>query len=224
MEAALGFRNRTKFHAEVQVSNTEAKYICVSHAASGYGALSDHVSKGHGWLSSDLESQVNVRRGPELQRFRSFLLRNMGLAPKRKLETPYRVTFSILSSRDTSRRLDFRHEISALKNHIPNVQVEGVHMFGLSLDEQVDIATRSAIFVSAVGGGTFPAFFLPTGSTLILYGDKDMYLDYDLFVNYGHVRVHWLSLSSRQSDLGLLLDLVWDEIDYIASQSRNLQI
>lgn len=87
---------------------------------------------------------------------------------------------------------------------------------------QLQIASKTAIYISAVGGGTFPAYFLPKGATLILYGDRDMFLDFDLFNNYGQVRVHWMSLESRLNDTDILVDIIRDELEALASRSHAL--
>ena len=163
-----------------------------------------------------MEYPVNLGRGPELRRLRHFMLKNAHLVADTKLQAPYRVTFSINSSRNLKRRIDFRDEIAAVSN-LSNIEIEGgLHLAELSIPEQVAIASRTAIYVSVVGGGTFPAFFLPQGASLILYGDRDMYLDFDLFNNYGQVRVHWMSLASRKNDTEILLNLIRDELDVIA--------
>jgi hypothetical protein len=79
------------------------------------------------------------------------------------------------------------------------------------------LASQSTIFVSAAGGGTFPAFFLPKGASLILYGDDKMYLDFDLHNNHGQIRVHWLSLSSIKNDTNILVELIRDELCRLSS-------
>jgi hypothetical protein len=85
-------------------------------------------------------------------------------------------------------------------------------MWQSNLNDQVRLASRSTIYISAVGGGTFPAFFLPKGATLTLYVDESMYLDFDVFNNYGQVRLHWLSLKARQNDTDILIELIRDEL------------
>jgi hypothetical protein len=216
LERLFGFSTRIAKNELLALSDAKSNYVCASHGASGFGWLTDHGASNHGWDPRDLEYPVNLGRGPELRRLRHFMLKNVHLVADTKLQAPYRVTFSINSSRNLKRRIDFRDEIAAVSN-LSNIEIEGgLHLAELSIPEQVAIASRTAIYVSVVGGGTFPAFFLPQGASLILYGDRDMYLDFDLFNNYGQVRVHWMSLASRKNDTEILLNLIRDELDVIA--------
>ena len=213
LEALFRFPNRTTLNDDLSILDAESNYVCASHGASGFGWLTDHGVGDHGWDPRDLEYPINLGRGPELRRWRHLMLKHLHLPSEVKLQAPFLVTFSINSSRHPSRRIDFRDEIAAVSS-LPNIELDGnLHLTELSIPEQVGIASRTAIYISVVGGGTFPAFFLPQGASLILYGDKDMYLDFDLFNNYGQVRVHWMSLTSRQNDTKILLDLINDELE-----------
>jgi hypothetical protein len=212
VEKLMGYPNRTSQNALLTIPHAKSNYVCASHGASGFGWLTDHGITAHGWKPQDLEFPINLRRGPELKRWRDFILKKVGLPVDNKLQAPFMVTFSIKSSNKANRRIEFEDEIAVIRN-LPNVDVNVQHFHTLALAKQVDIASRSAIFVSVVGGGTLPAFFLPRGSTLILYGDKDMYLDFDLFNNYSPIRVHWMSLTTRLNDTDILLNLVQDELE-----------
>ena len=144
------------------------------------------------------------------------MLSNVGLPTETKLQTPYRITFSINSSDSQKRRIDFRDEIAAVRGlQLPNgtVTIPITHLVTLPILRQLEVASSTAIYISAAGGGTFPAYFLPRGATLILYGDKDSYLDFDLFNNYGQVRVHWMLLTSRHNDMEVLLALIRDKLE-----------
>jgi hypothetical protein len=102
------------------------------------------------------------------------MMTHTNLPPAVKLQAPYLVSFSVNSSYAPERRIDFQDEIAAVAN-LPNIELEvNLPLAELSIAEQVAIASRTAIYISVVGGGTFPAFFLPRGASLILYGDKDM--------------------------------------------------
>lgn len=147
------------------------------------------------------------------------MLNNGGVRTETALTMPYLVVFSPFSSRRTNRRLDFKEQIAAVQSlKIANVQfrVRRPHLVSYPIMSQLEIASKTAIYISAVGGGTFPAYFLPKGATLILYGDRDMFLDFDLFNNYGQVRVHWMSLESRLNDTDILVDIIRDELEALA--------
>ena len=220
LEAMFRFPNRTTPNDELFIPKAESNYVCASHGASGFGWLTDHGVGDHGWDPRDLEYPINLGRGPELTRLRHLMLTHAHLPTNVKLQAPFRITFSINSSRQPLRRIDFRDEIAAVAT-LPNIELSrDMHLTTLPIPKQIEIASRTAIYISVVGGGTFPAFFLPKGASLILYGDKDMYLDFDLFNNYGQVRVHWMSLTSRQNDTQVLLDLIHDELE-VMTRSHN---
>jgi hypothetical protein len=220
LEADFGFPNRTASHDAMPISIPGAqssKYVCGRHSAMGIGWLNDHGVSQHGWDASDLTFPVNVGRGPELQRFRARILRQMGLKDIDPVELRYlppQVVFLHSSSRHKIRQLDFQEAIQSMKEFIPGTEVSEVDIGKpLNFKDMALIASNASIYVSAVGGATVGAFFLPKDASLILYGDKDMYLDFDLFNNFGHLRVHWLSVSSRQNDTQFLNELVRDELN-----------
>jgi len=219
LEKLMGYPTRTSQNALLTIPHAKSNYVCADHGASGFGWLTDHGITTHGWKPRDLEFPMNLRRGPELRRWRDSIVQKVGLPVDNKLEAPFSVTFSIKSSQKLNRRIEFEEEIAAVRN-LPNVQVHVQHFHSLELAKQVDIASRSTIFISVVGGGTLPAFFLPRGATLILYGDKDMYLDFDLFNNYGQIRVHWMSLTTRLNDIDILLNLIQDELESLARRNQ----
>ena len=217
IEKLFEFPSRTTPNELLTIPDSQSNYMCVSHGASGFKWLTDHgVGGTHGWDARDLEYPANLRRGPELRRLRNYMLSNVGLPTETKLQAPYRITFSINSSDSQKRRIDFRDEIAAVRGlQLPNgsVTIPITHLVTLPIMRQLEVASSTAIYISAAGGGTFPAYFLPRGATLILYGDKDSYLDFDLFNNYGQVRVHWMLLTSRHNDMEVLLALIRDKLE-----------
>jgi hypothetical protein len=203
----------------LSIRNPKSNFVCADHFLTGFGWLSDHGMGQHGWRPDDFKYPVNLRRGSELRRLRSFLLKNIGIPSDYRLEKPFQILFSINSSKDERRRIDFNDEIKALEKltlQNETFTVMKLHLVEtLSLKMQLEVTSRTAVFISAVGGGTFPAFFLPKGASLILYGNRNMYLDFDIYNNYGQFRVHWMSLTKRKRDCNLLLDLIKDEIETI---------
>jgi hypothetical protein len=79
--------------------------------------------------------------------------------------------------------------------------------------EQIKFSSQAAIFVSVVGGGTFPAFFLPKGASLILLYPTGEMLDWDVWNNYQEIFTHWIHLDDLTVDA--ILNLVRDELDRI---------
>jgi hypothetical protein len=175
----------------------------------------DHGFGDHGWREADTMYPINLRRGPEFFRLRNFMLENLKIPTELDKNRRLHIVFSIHSSYDPVRRINFQEEFVCIKKlPLPRNRyvVRRYHLVSFSLQKQIEIAANTFIFISVVGGGTFPAFFLPRGSTLILYGDRNMYLDFDIFNHCGHLRVHWMSLQSRLNDTGILADLIHDEI------------
>lgn len=217
----LSFATPLQTNSEIDVHGgataRKSNLVCTTNSANGMAWYTDHGLNGHGKLVSDFSTPVNVRRGPELVRFRNFLMRRWKIPTETEPIHRKRVLFSILSSRSIDRRTDFAEQIAAVKERLPDVQVDGVAMWNYSWAEQARIASESVVYVSIVGGGTSSAFFLPKGSSLILFTQNRQMLDWDLWNNYAHLRVHWLSTPHLHNDTDLLVDLIQDELDSLAS-------
>ena len=219
----------------------KASYVCSRHAVAGIGMLMDHGMRDHGWMLRDPASGLdlvphNIGRGGIFHDFRNFLLENMGFSSA--LPPPSvrnKITFSTYSSRGFERSLGFENQTTivnqALMNHHQQekIQVQSITMKDLSLEEQMRVATESAVFVTVSGGGAVTATFLPPGSTLIVYyledGGFDFWkynytftparLDWDLLANAAHLKVHWLPIKSMESkeDLNILKHLVMHDLE-----------
>lgn len=166
------------------------------------------------------------------------MVQNMGFP----LELPppagkQKITFSTHSSRGFERSLGFENQIAAVRKALQSsttssgsqVTVQNITMRNLSLEDQIQVALESAIFVTVCGGGAVTATFLPPGSTLIIYyaedGGFDFWeynytytparLDWDLLANAAHLKVHWLPMKSMETigDLKVLEQLVLHELD-----------
>jgi hypothetical protein len=93
------------------------------------------------------------------------------------------------------------------------VNVQGLNMWNYSFPEQMEFSTQAAVFVSVVGSGTIPAYFLPTGASLILLYPSGEMLDWDIWNQYGDIYTHWIRLDDLSVDL--ILTLIGDELDRI---------
>jgi hypothetical protein len=236
----------------VATGNT-SNLVCATHSASGMGFLTDHGLNEHGGQLQDYLNPVNVHRNSNLERFRAFLLRNIGIddndaSKGLQVLPPYKVIFSILSSKEPKRRFDFAKSVQVLRStrrmvpHNPAprydinstgggdqppvplsslLQIESIAMWNYTIPQQALLTCcQAAIYVSACGGGTAPAFFLPKGATLILYGNDLQRLDWDLWNNYAHLRVHWLSMEHMEEEEDLLVKLIQDEVETLLAASR----
>jgi hypothetical protein len=211
----------------------KSRYVCAARAVAGLGTLTDHGFRDHGWNDHTEDGPPhNLGRGALFRDFRDFMVQHM-LGTSGTTDQPmhpYRIRFSRESSRDWSRRLNFTQQITHLEGWLddPDVSVEVVTLWNMSLREQVELAASTSIFVTACGGGSMTATFLPVGATLIVFYDpvggfdfqsyelthKPARLDWDLLNNAAHIRVHWLPVSTmdEEDDLVLLLQLIQHEL------------
>eukprot|EP00546_Thalassionema_frauenfeldii_P019290 CAMPEP_0178904616 /NCGR_PEP_ID=MMETSP0786-20121207/5799_1 /TAXON_ID=186022 /ORGANISM="Thalassionema frauenfeldii, Strain CCMP 1798" /LENGTH=240 /DNA_ID=CAMNT_0020576093 /DNA_START=373 /DNA_END=1095 /DNA_ORIENTATION=- len=199
------------------ISKNESNIICAPYSASGMAWFTDHGLNRHGSTNTDFLNPHNIGKGPTLNRFRSYLLSNLGMPidhnPLQR-KPFYNVTFSILSSKDDDRRFDFTVQSQAVQAALgKEVQVNSFAMWNYTVHQQIQIASQSAVFISIGGGGTAPAFFLPQGASLIVYGKENERMDWDLWNNYARIRVHWMSTKHMDADTKLLVDLIQDELE-----------
>ena len=210
----------------------QSKLVCARHGAAGIGMLTDHGLKQHGWAPSDYVTMHNHGRGSMLLDFRDHMLSNIGIPTKSVVtKPPYLVIFSVGSSETWERSATFETQQEVLRMAFGNqLEIYAFEMQDLALDQQVEVATESAIFVTVCGGGAVTATFLPPGSSLLVYyqttggivhgidNGLPARLDWDLINNAAHIRSHWLPLETMNSthDHDLLVKLVAHELDIIA--------
>ena len=144
----------------------------------------------------------------------------------------YRIVFSQKSSDIFARSLDFETQIQIVQDRFPNVSVEHYVMKNLTLLEQLELTSRTSIYITLCGGGAVSAMFLPKGASVILYYSEDggtrngkrsyqpALLDYDLFNAMSYLRVHWLPRNTMKTtfDQDALVLLIEQELHIIQSQ------
>ena len=150
----------------------------------------------------------NLGRGGQFWHFRNYMMKNIGVAdPKARVPSsePLRVYFSANSSDKAHRSMSFEAErravVEALKSRskdlgLPPVDVQALQFSSYSVREQVDMASKAAVFVTTCGGGAVTASFLPRGASLVIYfpgsggvennkwSGKPARLDWDYFVSF----------------------------------------
>ena len=208
-----------------QIQNPESNYICSDYSTSGYGWVNDHGFGSHGWVDQDMEYPMNLHRGPEFRRLRDFMLKNINLQHDYKPRAPFIILFSQESSKDIRRSLSFKKEIQ-IATHLQNqsnglISVQSFQHKKTAFKKQLEMSSSASIFITVSGGGSFPAFFLPKGSVLIIYGDQNMHLDSDVYNNYGQIRVHWMSLHSKDNDSSIFFHLLCDEIENLLIKTNT---
>jgi len=222
------------FEFNVVNNETRSNIVCAKHALAGIGMLNDHGRNKHGQLMSDYERMRNIGRGPEIYRFREFMLRNMGIAEEEQVrQPPYQILFSMNSTGSPRRRRTFEAQLAALERGLSSEEVttKALVLADLTIQEQVRAVADSSVYVSAMGGSAVFATFLPRGSTVVLYFDdvndwakgrgarekrlRPVMMDWDLFNNAAHLRVHWFPLSTmdNEEDLKLFVATIRKDIE-----------
>lgn len=147
------------------------------------------------------------------------------------LKKPYKITFSINSSR--SRSINFDSHMKALSEYFSSedVEVRSYKMSGIPLKEQVQIAAESAIYITVNGGGAVTGMFLPKGSCMLVYYQEDgglqgnrkthkpAMLDWDLLNNLSYLRMHWIPMkqgSRTDDDHRGLISIIEHELQVIS--------
>ena len=216
-----------------ETTGVHSDFICAKYGATGIGALTDHgIHKGHGQRRKDYTFVRNTGRGPLLFDFRNQLLRNAEIKEDRNAvfakNLPLK-TIVVISESKKSGVQYFQEQVEAVKASFPPNQlvVESHNISAIPFTEQMKAATETSVYISVMGDGALPAFFLPRGATLILfYNDNSEFvtvskrektfpikLDYDLWNNLGYIRVHWLPLSTRdQKGLDMMVKIIKDVI------------
>jgi len=217
----------------LDITKRQSKYVCARYGAAGIGMLTDHATKSHGWEPRDYQTTHNVGRGASLYSFRNFMMRNMGISTALlSPEPPFHITISANSSQSVARSFGFEQQIQGVQKEFSRNEtlVHAHTMKELSLQDQITLASKSAVFVTSAGGGAVTATFLPRGATLIIYyqGDgsrvqnkrtyKPARLDWDLFNHLSYIRVHWLPVEGMDTPQGIEIftQLVRNELNAIA--------
>jgi hypothetical protein len=218
----------TTFSSTNQINVTgHVDLVCARTALAGLAYWTDHGRADHGWdylggitiddeypTTTSLPPPHNLARGKLFYEFGQYLLshhHNHPALQQQQQQSYHFITFSVESSRDVTRRLDFAPQIDALKQQYQNHDTTVVRAFqfrDMSVDEQMNVAASTRIFVTACGGGAVTVTFLPRHASVIVFYDdrggldfatlqstgRPARLDWDLLANASHLRVHWLPI------------------------------
>lgn len=202
-------------------SSTDRHIICADNGLIGSGVFSDHGhNHWHGHTPRDFNEPHNKGRGGLFRRYRQWMMEHVGVNPRTPVQRdPYLIIVSEGSStKKARRRVNFDAQVNALQNRVSDrAIIKRVQLAKLSLVEQVELMSKTAIFISATGGGTVSATFLPKGASVILYQAKKKPLDWDWWNNFPQVRAHWfpLEVMHEESYLKSLVDTVENQLDYL---------
>jgi hypothetical protein len=239
----------------------DASLVCASQGVAGLALLTDHGLADHGWEAAAAAAEPtttpqimvphNLGHGRDFFLFREFILTNAlgqphtnySLAQPRKRR---RIVFSLESSKDWDRRLNFTQHQAALQAMVDpsRVEVQAHRLWQLSLEDQLQLALTTDVFVTVCGGGSMTATFLPRGATLVVFYNptggydfsqgertgKPARLDWDLLNNAAsHLRVHWLPITDAtrnevvaapmDADMELFVQLIRHELEALEGPS-----
>lgn len=234
-------------------SSSGPSFVCSETAVAGIGLLTDHGLADHGWDTTTTTTEYlqvphNLGHGRDLFAFREYILDNtLGseqvVALQRQRGEKRRIVFSVESSKDWDRRLNFTQHQKALHAHLDlnRVTVEAHRLWQLSLEDQLRLAVQTDVFVTVCGGGSMTATFLPRGATLIVFynptggydyahgirNHQPARLDWDLLNHAAsHLRVHWMPITEttrdetardNDRDLDIFVELIRHELQVMES-------
>jgi len=217
----------------------KSNLVCSRYGAAGLGIISDHGLKQHGWSQQDYKTTHNVGRGATLRAFRNYMAKHLKVSTgKVKAKPPFKVTFSLRTTKRYQLDLDYEKQIERVKHALRKHQVivQGFQMEELDIATQARIAAESSIFITFNGGGAVTATFVSQGASLIVYYDEGggieygertglpAHLDWDLLNNAGYLRTHWLPFGSMDSEktLDSLVHLIQSELDRIQLDATGI--
>jgi hypothetical protein len=220
-EFALNLKQKKKSLRTAKQKEGNPIVVCAAHAVTGSGTMSDHgESHWHGQIKSDFDLPLNMGRGGVFRRYRHFMMNNMGVDSRAPIQKKphYNIVVAAGSSNKKDRAdVDFTNQIHALNQAFKNRAQIVVHdLASMSVKQQMELASTTAVYVTVVGGGSVTGYFLPKGASVFLYyGSKK--LDWDFWNNFPDVNVHWMPLKDRDAkhDLISLVELVGRELDYL---------
>lgn len=210
--------------------------------------LTDHGKKLHGNFEKDFLWTHNVGRAESFYRFRNWMINRLLGTNIESLAEPYRIVISNNSSSDPIRNTSFEEHAVRLQRELGKkypLDIQQVTLSELTMAEQVTLAARTSVFVTAAGGGASLAHFLPRGAAVLLFfaefpPDKKVetgayngwVMDWDTYNNFGYVRAHWLPLrhlgnvtsdkvaDQSAADMDVFVKLVDQELDIISHLSN----
>lgn len=195
--------------------------ICADNGLIGSGVHADHGhDHWHGHSKRDFKNPHNKGRGGLFRRYRQWMMEHIGIDPRTPVQRdPYLIIVSEKSTRKKARKnVTFDNQVKLLKKHVGGrAMIKQVQLSTLSLTEQVELLSRTAVFISATGGGTVTGTFLPKGASIVLYHAKRKPLDWDFWNNFGQVRAHWFPVEQMHDDefMNSLVETVENQLDYL---------
>ena len=81
-------------------------------------------------------------------------------------------------------------------------------MHQMTISEQIELISRTKLFITTTGGASMISLFLPEGASVILIPSNDGYLDHNFYSFLAHVNVHYMKAINRELDESLLYSYI----------------
>jgi hypothetical protein len=194
-------------NVDTKHNNVDAEYVLIPNMTVGSGRAALFSCYG----------ECTIFRGPQLFRFRNYLMRQMIGDAYNKPPIGY-ITFSLPfgSSRGKGEVTLFEKEIQLVRQKYGEHAVKAVDMANITMREQAELVGNSVVFFTNHGGGSASTTFLPKGATALVYW-AEFKRDIEFYQSVGFFQTKWISKSER-SEMGKIISIV----DFAVHQASNM--
>eukprot|EP01060_Flectonema_neradi_P000272 TRINITY_DN1018_c3_g1_i2.p1 TRINITY_DN1018_c3_g1~~TRINITY_DN1018_c3_g1_i2.p1 ORF type:complete len:518 (+),score=75.54 TRINITY_DN1018_c3_g1_i2:83-1636(+) len=192
---AVDGQRQTAFENTRDFQTPGDKMICFQDSVVGFGLLSDHCLKAHGW-SWDKGNDVtrhdcNMGRGRTLWSFRNRMMRVAGSS----LPPPTKHLVSLYTmggfSQGNLRGPNWAHIKTLLIASVGNRSAIEPLAMGTA-KQQLDTMSQTTCSVVCMGGNSITALFMPRGAgLLLLHRENTDRLDWDVWSHASHINAAW---------------------------------
>lgn len=211
---------------ETNAWDREDELVCFANAALGMTPFANQGSGHHGWNPGDGVPPA-FGRAPLLFEFTRHMMRLAGVATPVE---PGKEIVVLFSSKSSDRiKLDFSPVVrelertrggldSLLARQGYRLVVRHQVMYELSPKQQMELSSRTCVYLTAAGGGAFTAQFLPKGSALLLFQDSAAEhlhqgnVDWKVFNSASWLRTQFLHHRVATGNVSRVLELVAREV------------
>ena len=171
------------------------KIVCFQDSVVGFGLLSDHCLKAHGWTWDKLNDvgrhDCNMGRGRTLWSFRNRMMRVSGSI----LPPPVKHKVSLFTmggfSQGSMRGPVWTYITQVLTKALGTRASVGPLSLGTA-KEQLDAMSQTTCSVACMGGNSITALFMPRGAgLLLLHRQNTDRLDWDVWSHASYLNAMW---------------------------------
>ncbi|KAH9259821.1 hypothetical protein BASA81_002247 [Batrachochytrium salamandrivorans] len=213
---------------------SEDELVCFSNAGLGMTSFANQGSGHHGWNPGD-GAPPAFGRAPLLFEFTRHMMKLAGVNTTMK---PTKEVVVLFSSKSSDRiKLDFSPAVRELERTRSKLDLllarQGyklvVHhqiMYELSPKQQMELSSKTCVYLTAAGGGAFTAQFLPKGSALLLFQDNAAEhlhqgnVDWKVFNSASWLRTQFLHHHVASGNVTRVVELIAREVEKCATFSQ----